>query len=89
MSWPNTANPFGVSGRLATQVNDTWFGNGGRAWNGKNISYSYYFVLVPQGVPLDSDAPPQATFTAIRTCNPFLNKLQQLTRSFVPRNHLS
>lgn len=67
LSWQDTPNPFGVSGRLATQVNDTWFGDNGLAWNGNNISYTYYFVLMPQGQALNSDLSPQATFTAVQT----------------------
>ncbi|KAI9509191.1 hypothetical protein F5148DRAFT_1367313 [Russula earlei] len=63
----NETNPFGRAGSIASQVNDTWFPNGGLNFNGTPISYPYYWVITRSDKVLDGTDIPQATFSAVQT----------------------
>lgn len=66
VSMYNQTNPRGQAGYITAPVNDTWFGTRGQAWNGKNISLPFYWVIQPGGTGLDGSEVPQATFSAVR-----------------------
>ncbi|KAF7968748.1 hypothetical protein HWV62_29581 [Athelia sp. TMB] len=67
VSMYNQTNPRGQAGYITAPVNDTWFGTRGQAWNGKNISLPFYWVIQPGGTGLDGSEVPQATFSAVQT----------------------
>lgn len=54
------------AGRTAFAVNDLFWGSRGDSWNGRNLTYPMYFVVVPGGHTLTGGEIPQSTFTAIR-----------------------
>lgn len=65
----NETNPEGRAGLIHEQVNDTWFGDRGRSWNGKNQTFLYYWVITPNTESLDNRIVPQTTFAAVRECS--------------------
>ena len=48
-------------------MNDTWFGSDGFNFNGQNVSFPYYWVIIRSDKPLDSNAVPQPIFRAVQT----------------------
>ncbi|KAG6836468.1 hypothetical protein H0H93_007748 [Arthromyces matolae] len=67
LHYPQVKNPSDQAGRINAQVNDTWLGNRATNFQGQNISYPYYWVLIPSGTTIDSNAIAQPTFTAVQT----------------------
>ncbi|KAI0670946.1 hypothetical protein C8Q78DRAFT_1078901 [Trametes maxima] len=63
----NVENPVNLSGNMHFQVDDRWWGARGAQWNGQNVSFPFYFVITRNDRPLDNNAIPQATFTAVQT----------------------
>ncbi|KAF4617613.1 hypothetical protein D9613_005617 [Agrocybe pediades] len=66
-SWPAHPNPTDRAGSISAQVNDTWFGQDGFNFSGKNVSFPYYFVIIRSDKTLDGNQIPQSTFTAVQT----------------------
>ena len=66
--FPNTSNPTDQAGLLTAQVNDTWWGTDGQNWNGSNVSYPFYWVIIRSDKTLDGNQVAQPTFTAVREC---------------------
>ncbi|RDB24350.1 hypothetical protein Hypma_008423 [Hypsizygus marmoreus] len=60
-------NPSDQAGRINAQVNDSWWGSNGVKWNGENISYPFYWVLISSEKTLDGNQIAQPTFTAVQT----------------------
>lgn len=67
LHFPSLPNPTDQAGRISTQVNDSWWGTRGELWNGSNISYPFYWVLISSTTTLDGNEIPQATFSAVQT----------------------
>ncbi|KAG6853044.1 hypothetical protein C0991_007300 [Blastosporella zonata] len=67
LHYPDVINPSDQAGQINAQVNDSWWGDRATLFKGKNISYPYYWVLIPSGTTLDSNAIAQPTFTAVQT----------------------
>ncbi|KAG6860697.1 hypothetical protein C0995_008369 [Termitomyces sp. Mi166 len=67
LHFPNVANPSDQAGRINTQVNDSWWGDRATNFHGQNISYPYYWVLIPSGTTIGPNAIAQPTFTAVQT----------------------
>ncbi|KAG6914688.1 hypothetical protein DXG01_015933 [Tephrocybe rancida] len=67
LHYPEVINPSDQAGRINAQVNDSWWGDRATNFKGKNISYPYYWVLIPSGTTLDTNAIAQPTFTAVQT----------------------
>lgn len=63
----NQPNPSDQAGLITRQVDDSWWGTNGVKWNGKNISYPFYWVLISSNKTLDGNQIAQPTFTAVRT----------------------
>lgn len=66
LHYPNVTNPSDQAGRITAQVNDSWWGTNGDAWDGTNTSYPFYWVIIRSDKTLDANAIAQATFTAVR-----------------------
>jgi hypothetical protein len=66
LHYPRVRNPSDQAGRINAQVNDSWWGSNGVRWNGKNISYPFYWVLIPSDKTIDGNQIAQPTFTAVR-----------------------
>ncbi|KAF9465711.1 hypothetical protein BDZ94DRAFT_298437 [Collybia nuda] len=67
LHYPNQVNPSDQAGRINAFVNDSWWGANGAKWNGKNISYPFFWVLISSEKKLDGNQIPQTTFTAVQT----------------------
>lgn len=67
LHFPNTSNPTDQAGLLTAQVNDSWWGTDGKNWNGSNISYPFYWVIIRSDKTLDGNQVAQPTFTAVQT----------------------
>jgi hypothetical protein len=66
-SWENVDNNRYQAGMITAQVNDTWWGNAGEKWDGKNIDYSFFWAITRSDQPADKfPVVPQATFNAVR-----------------------
>ncbi|TFK48703.1 hypothetical protein OE88DRAFT_1634140, partial [Heliocybe sulcata] len=63
----NQASSWERSGSVSLQVDDTWFGDRGRSWNGNNLSYPFYWAVVSRGAEPVSLPYIPATFTAVQT----------------------
>ncbi|KAF4577228.1 hypothetical protein EYR36_005215 [Pleurotus pulmonarius] len=63
----NVINPVDQAGSITAQVNDTWFGSDGLKWNGRNVSYPFYWVITRSDKELDGSQLPQSTFSAVQT----------------------
>ncbi|KAI0643162.1 hypothetical protein C8Q79DRAFT_981893 [Trametes meyenii] len=63
----NVENPVNLSGNRHFQVDDRWWGARGAQWSGQNVSFPFYFIITRNDRPLDNNAIPQATFTAVQT----------------------
>ncbi|KAG5220495.1 NAD(P)-binding protein [Salix suchowensis] len=63
----NVVNPVDQAGSITAQVNDTWFGSDGLKWDGRNVSYPFYWVITRSDKELDGSQLPQSTFRAVRT----------------------
>jgi len=63
----NVTNPFGQAGSVPAQVNDSWWGSNGSNWNGKNISYPFYWLISPSNQALDGSQTRQQVFSAVQT----------------------
>lgn len=86
LHFPNTSNPTDQAGLLTAQVNDSWWGTDGKNWNGSNISYPFYWVIIRSDKTLDGNQVAQPTFTAVR-------EYLRCPRNFmdtdvIPRNHI-
>jgi hypothetical protein len=66
LHFANVTNPSDQAGLIRAQVNDTWWGAEGSDWQGTNISYPYYWVIIRSDTTLDGSEIPQAIFTAVR-----------------------
>lgn len=66
LTFPNVTNDPSQAGLITAQVNDTWWGDNGAAWNGANISYPFYWVITRNDVELDGTETRQAVFEAVR-----------------------
>jgi len=60
-------NPSDQAGLVRAQVNDSWFGEQGKNWNGKDVAYPYYWVIIRSDKTLDGNQVPQPIFTAVQT----------------------
>ncbi|KAF9523884.1 hypothetical protein CPB83DRAFT_647202 [Crepidotus variabilis] len=67
LSFKDVVNPFGQAGVIRAQVNDTWFGEGGKDWSGKDINYPFYWLITRNDKPVDGTAVAQPIFTAVQT----------------------
>ncbi|KZT53937.1 hypothetical protein CALCODRAFT_485946 [Calocera cornea HHB12733] len=67
LSFPGLQN---AAGQLGVQVDDTWWGPRGDNFIGSNITFPYYFVVVPGGTQLTGGESRLATFLAIQTATP-------------------
>ncbi|KAF8073340.1 hypothetical protein FPV67DRAFT_740662 [Lyophyllum atratum] len=67
LHYRNVPNPSDHAGLITAQVNDSWWPSNGVGWKGKNISYPFYWVLIPSDTTLDSNAIDQPTFSAVQT----------------------
>lgn len=63
----NQTNPFGSAGVYRAQVDDTWFGSDGTKWNGRNISFPFYWVISRSDMTLDGSQISQPIFSAVQT----------------------
>ncbi|KZO96505.1 hypothetical protein CALVIDRAFT_563980 [Calocera viscosa TUFC12733] len=59
-----------AAGQLGVQVDDTWWGDRGDTFDGSNVTFPYYFVVVPGGTTLTGGESRLATFLAIQTATP-------------------
>src|ERR1700722_15632971 len=66
LRFSNVTNPVNIAGSITAQVNDTWWGEQGNNWNGQNVSYPYYWVIIRSDKGLDGSEVPQPIFTAVR-----------------------
>ncbi|KAJ7119866.1 hypothetical protein C8R44DRAFT_878253 [Mycena epipterygia] len=65
---PNQINLKQQAGFVNAQVNDSWWGDRGANWAGKNISYPFYWLIARAGESLtDGTLKPQTTFSAVQT----------------------
>ena len=78
--WPNLPNPSDQAGRLNAQVNDSWWGTNGANWNGQNISYPFYWVIISNTTTLNGNQIPQPTFTAVRACHLYFHTYPSINR---------
>ncbi|OCH85752.1 hypothetical protein OBBRIDRAFT_286277 [Obba rivulosa] len=62
----NYPNPTNRAGFIASEVNDTWWGDRGNMFDGTPIPFLFYWVITPADQSLESGLP-QATFTALQT----------------------
>ncbi|EJU03353.1 hypothetical protein DACRYDRAFT_21547 [Dacryopinax primogenitus] len=67
LSFPGQQN---AAGQIGVQVNDTWWGPRGDTFDGENVTFPYYFVVVPGGTVLTGGESRLATFLAIQTATP-------------------
>lgn len=65
-SWLGQSNPRGRSGVIRFPVNDTWWGDRGAQWNGKNQTFLFYW-MVTSNTKAITDGLPQPIFTAVQT----------------------
>ncbi|KAL0961351.1 hypothetical protein HGRIS_006307 [Hohenbuehelia grisea] len=67
LHYRNVTNNPEQAGVIRAQVNDTWFGEDGSKWNGRNISYPFYWIVTRSDKQLDGSQIPQAVFSAVQT----------------------
>lgn len=87
LHFPSLPNPTDQAGRISTQVNDSWWGTRGELWNGSNISYPFYWVLISSTTTLDGNEIPQATFSAVRSYRSIFLSLLALTNYARQKQH--
>ncbi|KAJ3574480.1 hypothetical protein NP233_g1752 [Leucocoprinus birnbaumii] len=63
----NITNPFGQAGIHKAQVDDSWFGTDGLAWNGTNQTFPYQWVISRNDTGLDGSQISQPIFSAVQT----------------------
>ncbi|TFK39008.1 hypothetical protein BDQ12DRAFT_87246 [Crucibulum laeve] len=68
LSFLDQPNPTNQAGIVTAQVNDEWWGTDGANWNGKNVSFPFFWVITRNDVPVDNgNAIAQPIFTAVQT----------------------
>ncbi|PPQ85997.1 hypothetical protein CVT26_012754 [Gymnopilus dilepis] len=67
LHFPNQPNPSDRAGSVSAQVNDTWFGDDGLKFNGTNVSFPFFWVVIRSDHTLDGNQIPQPIFTAVQT----------------------
>ncbi|KAF8895168.1 hypothetical protein BD779DRAFT_1434155 [Infundibulicybe gibba] len=67
LHFPGVTNPSDQAGSIPAQVNDSWWGDNGTKWNGSNLTYPFYWVIIRSDKTLDGNEIPQSTFSAVQT----------------------
>ncbi|PPQ93083.1 hypothetical protein CVT25_003115 [Psilocybe cyanescens] len=68
LHFPQHPNPPDRAGMVTAQVNDTWFGANGLNFQGTNVSFPYFWVIIRSDATLaNGNFIPQPIFTAVQT----------------------
>ncbi|PFH53360.1 hypothetical protein AMATHDRAFT_73535 [Amanita thiersii Skay4041] len=63
----NQINPFGQAGSITARVDDRWWGEDGRKWNGTNVTFPFYWLISRSDEELNGSQLPQSIFSAVQT----------------------